>query len=475
MRRLVSLIVSLMSFAGVGAVAVAQTAAVVNTSVVDVATGRVQRDQTVLIEGGRIRAVVAARRASVPASATVVDGKGKFVIPGLWDMHVHATGPGLDRFFLPLLVANGVTGVRDMFGRLAWYDSARALSMRGEVVPRVYGAGHILDGFPAIWPGSLGVRNADEATRAVDSLAAAGAPFIKVYSRLSPESFRAAVAAGKAHKIPFAGHVPTLVSVEEAVSLGMLTIEHLQLFTTACSSKEVEIRDEISRTVNTKGWDSAGVVQRGLSASLADSYDRDRCRALAKRIAKSNTWMVPTTVVLRSIAFLDDTALQRDPRLKYMPKFFSASWDPRTDFRFRAYTPQTWLTAKRHYEHQREIIRMLHDEGAKFLAGTDLSNPWIFPGFSLHDELEHFVSNGFTPLQALQTATLNPAKFLAATDSMGTVAAGKVADLVVLDGNPLSDIRNVGRIHAVVVRGAVVDSAKRVALLAKGEAFARGQ
>ncbi|MCC6319052.1 MAG: amidohydrolase family protein [Gemmatimonadaceae bacterium] len=458
----------------VASAAYAQTVAISNASVVDVESGRVTPARTLVIEGNRIRLIGAAGRVTIPDGATRVDGTGRYVIPGLWDMHVHATGFLIDRLFLPTLVANGVTGVRDMFGRLAWYDSARAAAGRGSLVmPRLVGSGHILDGAPAIWPGSIGARTADEAGRAVDSLAAAGAAFIKVYSRLTPEEFRAIATEARAKHLEFAGHVPSLVAVDEAVQLGMRSIEHLQMFTTACSSQEESLRRAVAEAVaSPRGWDSAAVIQRGQLSVQVETFDRARCRALAQHVARSDTWMVPTIVVLRSTSYLDDSTLRSDPRLRFIPRFFSAGWDPRTDFRFRAVTPEGWAMRKRVYDRQLEIVRLLHDAGAKFLAGTDLSNPYIYPGLSLHDELAHFVANGFTPLEALQSATRNPARFLHATDSLGAVKQGYVADLVVLDANPLVDIRNVARVHAVVLNGRLIDAAQRESLLRAAEALA---
>jgi imidazolonepropionase-like amidohydrolase len=451
--------------------------AITNVTVVDVQSGATRAAQTIVIDGNRIRTVSDAASARVPVGARTIDGRGKFVIPGLWDMHVHATGPGLDRLFLPLLAANGVTGVRDMFSRLAFYDSARAQAGRGELVsPRIVGAGHILDGVPAIWPGSVTATTPDDARRVVDSLATGGAAFIKVYSRLTPEAFRAIAAHAKRRGIPFAGHVPTLVSVDEALTLGMRSIEHLQMFTTACSSDEEALRNELLPAVSSpKGWDSAAVIQRGQVVRMFDGFDPARCRALARRVARAGTWMVPTVTVLRSTSHLNDTTLLSDERLRYIPKFFSTSWNPANDFRFRAVTADGWSQRRRAYDRQLEIIRLLHEEKALFLAGTDLANPFIYPGFSLHDELANFVTLGFSPLEALQTATLNPARFLAATDSLGSVAAGKVADLVVLDANPLADIANVRRIHAVVLNGRLIDGAAREKLFADAVRLAGGQ
>jgi len=449
--------------------------AITHATVVDVASGRLASGQTIVVEGSRIRAVTADARAKLPEGARVVDASGKFVIPGLWDMHVHAVGPMIDRLFLTPLAAMGVTGVRDMWGRFAWYDSARVQTTRGDLVaPRFVGPGHILDGAPAIWPGSTGVKDADEARRMVDSLAAGGAAFIKVYSRLTPDEFRAAAGQARARGLPFAGHVPSLVSVGEASDLGMKSIEHLQMIVNACSRDEDAMRAEyVAAHASPKGWDSAGVIARVQARRIVDTYDENRCRTLAARLKKNGTWMVPTMTVLRSIAYLDDTTLAADPRMAYMPRFFSAGWNPKNDFRFRMMTPQDWAVRKEVFAEQRKIVALLHKAGVQFLAGTDLSNPYIFPGFSLHEELRNLVTAGFTPREALEAATLNPARYLNATDSLGTVQAGKLADLVVLDANPLTDIANTEKIHAVILNGRLIDSAQRARLLEEARAQAR--
>jgi hypothetical protein len=287
-----------------------------------------------------------------------------------------------------------------------------------------------------------------------------------VYSRLTPDEFRAAADEAAKHGLRFAGHVPSLVSVDEALSLGMASIEHLQMFTTACSSQEESLRTALRAAVgSSKGWDSAGVIQRAQLPVIIQSFDRARCAALAKRVAASTTWMVPTVGVLYSTAYLDDSTLRRDARLQYIPGFFKDRWNPANDFRFRAVTPEGWAARKRIFAEQLQILRLLHEAGAKFLAGTDLSNPYLYPGFSLYDELAYFAKNGFSNLEALQTATINPAKFLHATDSLGTVAVGKLADLVVLDANPLVDIGNVARVHAVIANGLLIDAARRETIL----------
>ena len=448
--------------------------AITHAAVVDVESGRTLPDQTVVVRGSRIESVGPAASVTVAAGARVVDGRGKYVIPGLWDMHVHAAFPGLDRLYFPLLAANGVTGVREMFSRIQWADSTRARVRRGDFAgPRMVASGHILDGAPPVWPGSVVARNADEARRAVDSLAAAGADFIKVYSRLSPDAFFAAAEQAKRRGLPFAGHVPTLVTPQAASDAGMASIEHLTGIVGACSPLDPASRGAVAAAAaSPRGWDSAGAVSRAQLGRVLASYDPAVCRALARRLARNGTWMVPTLVTLHATGFLDDSTLARDPRLRYVPRMFSAQWNPRTDFRFRALTAADWANRHALFQRQLEVARLLHENGVRFLPGTDLSNPYTFAGFSLHEELELLARIGLTPLQALQAATIEPARFLKMTDSLGTVAPGKLADLVVLDADPLADVRNLARIHAVLLDGRLIDAAERERILRAAEATA---
>src|SRR5262249_35365003 len=159
------------------------------------------------------------------------------------------------------------------------------------------------------------------------------------------------------------------------------------------------------------------------------------------------------------------TSFTNDPRLKYISPFMKKGWDPKNDFRFKMLTPADWAIRKKVYARQLEIARIFHRRGVRFLAGTDLANPYLYPGFSLHDDLALLVSVGFSNLEALQAATLEPARFLGGLDSLGTVAAGKLADLVLLTGDPLRDIENVRKVDVVIADGRVYDAAARAALL----------
>jgi hypothetical protein len=268
--------------------------------------------------------------------------------------------------------------------------------------------------------------------------------------------------------------VPALLSAAEASDSGQRSIEHLTQIPLACSTVERQSLGDLAAAVHSSaGWDSAGKLQRaGLRALLA-AYSPERCRELAARFVRNGTWMVPTIQVLHSVAYLDDPALARDPRLAWILPGHRASWDPKQDFRFRMLTREDWATRKALYARQLEIITLLHREGVKFLAGTDLSNPYIYPGFSLHDELAALVKAGFTPAEALRAATIDPARYLGAADSLGSIAAGKRADLVLLEADPLEDIHNTTRITAVMADGRLYDSAAIRKLLDEGRARAR--
>ena len=442
--------------------------AIQHASIVDVRTGTSIPDQTVVVEFGRIVRVGAANSVRPPAAATIVDGRGKYLIPGLWDMHVHAAWPGLDALFAPLLVANGVTGVREMYGDKNVIAGWKKHYDAGEPWPRMIGAGHILDGPKPFWPGSTVATNADEARRAVDALKEGGADFIKVYTKLPRDAYFAALEEAKRVGIDVVGHVPDAVSVSEASDHGQRSIEHLTGVTLECSKDADALRAERVTAMNDTSA-SLLAVYSSQSPRILASQDEARCAALVKLLARNRTWQVPTLVQLRGFAYLDDSTLTNDSRVRYVPEEVVKSWDWRSDFRFRSRTPDDWANAKRQYRRQLEVLGEMHRGGVPILAGTDLLNPYTFPGFSLHDELVLLVEAGLSAADALRAATLNPAVFLGTEKTAGSVEKGKNADLVLLDANPLDDIHNTQKVQAVVLNGRLYDRAQLDAMIAERE------
>jgi imidazolonepropionase-like amidohydrolase len=442
-----------------------------NVTVIDVESGQRRPGLSVVVTGNRITRVANLAPNDLPANARRVDGSGKFLIPGLWDIHVHTAYPGLISMMSPLYVANGVTGVREMFGMMpavrAWRDSVAKGTLAG---PRVFAAGHILDGPTPIWPGSAAAKTPDDGRRIVDSLKAAGADFIKVYSLLPRDVYLAIAEQAKARNISFAGHVPEAVDFRDASNAGQSTMEHLTGLALACSSREPEFRAARANALgDMTAWRRVAAQQ---GAAIRESYDASRCAEVFALLRKNMSWQVPTLTVNRNMAYLDDPSLGTDPRLKYIPGFLSSGWNPKTDFRLKDRTPEQWQAAKKTYELQVRMTGEMYRAGVPMMAGTDVLNPYCLPGFSLHDELAYLVQAGVTPLDAIRMATLNPARFLGATDSLGTVAPSKVADLVLLDADPLLDIRNTARINAVVANGRLYDRAALDALLLAAEKFA---
>ena len=449
----------------------AQSLVFSHATVIDATGAPARSDMTVVMTGSRISAMGETGTVQIPHDAQVIDATGTFVIPGLWDMHVH----WYLKDSLPLFIANGVTGVRLMWGMPRHHAWRKEIEQGTLLGPRLVIASPIVDGPHPIWPGSIVVGNAVEAREAVRTLKQDGADFIKVYSRLPREAFFAIADETTKQGLPFAGHVPHSVSAAEASEAGQRSIEHLTGILTACSTHEAELRQ-----AGEDAWSHLPEGQRVPSPArartpirrLLETFSPEKAAALFARFTHNHTWQCPTLTVLRSSAWLDDPHFRHDPRLKYMPAAVKARWDPSNDFRFTAKTAEDFALARLVYQKQVELVGMMQRAGVALLAGTDVLNPYCFPGFSLHDELGLLVQAGLTPLEALQAATLNPARFLGKEQEIGTVAEGKVADLVVLDANPLQDIRNTQRIHAVVVNGRLLDRAALDALLTQAEAIA---
>ncbi len=429
-----------------------------HVTIIDVTGAPVKSDMTVVIDGNRISELGPSTKLRVPEDAQVVDATGKFLIPGLWDMHVHWFG--YDKAFLQLFPINGVTGVRIMWGapiHFAWRKEIEEGTLLG---PRMAIAGNILDGPKPIWPGSAAISNEREAREAVRSTKEQGYDFVKVYSLLQRKAYFAIAEEAKKQGIPFAGHVPNFITVAEASAAGQKSIEHLTGILAACSSREEELRKQRENAFSNlppgRSFPNPSIL-RGMTRQSLETFSLEKANAVFARLKQNNTWQCPTLTVLRSSAFLNDPDFRRDPRLKYMPKQLRASWNPANDFRFSTRTPQDFALSRQVYKKQFELVGLMRRAGVEFLAGTDVLNPFCFPGFSLHDELAILVEAGLTPLEALQTATLNPARFLGKENDFGSIAQGKIADLVLLETNPLADIRNTTKIASVVANGRLLD------------------
>jgi imidazolonepropionase-like amidohydrolase len=444
--------------------------AIRDVTVVDVTDGSLRTGQTVLVEAKHIVAVGPRAEIEIPGRAEVVEGAGKYLIPGLWDMHTHAAQEATIATFYPLFIANGITGLRDVWGQRTVADAASAKVEAGSFAgPRAVVADALIDGPRRFWPGSVLALTAEDGRRVADSLHAAGEPFLKVYSSLSPEAYFAIAERARALGIPFVGHVPELVTAADASDAGQRSLEHRFGTLSGCSTEGDELSAEFVEGATTVLEGDPDRTLRNLMSernrrALA-TPDEARCRALAVRFVANGTWLVPTLIAMRGGAYMRELAAAEDARLPYLPPEVVTYWTPATNPFGAQATPEEWALHQALYQRDLEIVRLMSDAGVLLLAGSDTPGPWAFPGFGLHDELALLVQAGLTPLHALQTATLNPARYFERTDELGTVAAGKLADLVLLDANPLEDITNTRLIHAVVADGRLYRRARLDSLL----------
>ena len=426
-------------------VAAPRPLAITRVTVVDVEAGRLLREQTVIIRGNRIVTVTASRETRVPVGARVVDGRSRYLIPGLWDMHVHNPEPGAAAM-LPVYVAHGVTGVRDMGADLLALRRHRdRIAAGGMVGPRIVMAGPILDGPfgrpmpPAHRSWRIEVTQPARARRLVDSLVAAGADFIKVHERLAAPVHAAIMDRARRRGVAVAGHVPAAVGAAAAARAGQRTIEHLVNVPFACADAE---RDVLRPT-------------NGLEA-LFGGCATDDPDALARLFVEHRTWHTPTLVVQQRVA-LGPNAARGDPGLRHVPVSIREMMRGVGPLDLPAPRGRARERFARFFEKRVAQVGQLHTAGVGLLVGTDA--PGVAPGWAVHEEMRLLVRAGLPAIEALRAATINPARMLGAADSLGAVATGNIADLVLLDGNPVEDIRNTLRVRAVVTGGRFYDRA----------------
>jgi hypothetical protein len=423
--------------------------AIKNVAVIDVKTGKVNRGQTVIIKGNKILSINS--KAVVPKTAIAVEANGKYLIPGFWDMHAHSFTDRKFEWLFPLLIANGVTGVRDMATSIS-FDSIHMIKKEiaeGKLLGPRFGAvtQKVFNGIDIPNTPTMAVTSSAQAREMVKYYKQQGMDFIKVYNQLSPEVFLAVRDEAKLQKIAVCGHVPYAMTAAGVSDLGQVSIEHNLDILVSCSSEETRLRQELDALP--KNLAPGAGPRQDVDVKAMQTFDEQKAIALFKRFIHNGTWLCPTLVVpLRSIKTPDEMAM--DDRLKYIPPRFRDQWY--NAMKQRNINPVN-ENGKMLLKKRIEIVGLMHRTGVNLLAGSDFMNPYVLPGFSLHDELELLVQGGLSPLEALQTATINPAKFFKKEKEFGTVGKDKYADLVLLDENPLENISNVRKIYAVIVNG----------------------
>jgi imidazolonepropionase-like amidohydrolase len=451
--------------------------AITHVTVIDATGAPPKPDRTVIVEKSRISAVGSFASTSIPGGVKVIDGAGKFMIPGLADMHIHLTGagePGGSReFIIPLLVANGITTVRDMGGTVDLLKQLRAEINDGKRDgPQIFFTGPYLDGNPPSFEPSIVVQNAAEATHAVQQLKREGVDFIKVQSRLLPDPYYAIAREAKKQEIRFLGHVPDSITAAAASDAGQASIEHLTGVLLDCSTREQELRQRQLQPTPLR-QEQALARERSWNRDLLDSYSPQLAENLARKFQANQTWQVPTFPILVRLGYITPaTDLGTDSRLKYIPRKLREIWEEGRKQQLHHRNTQDFEQRTEAVRRLLEIVDKMNAAGVPIMAGTDAAAPSVFPGSSLHDDLAYLVQAGLTPMQALQAATSKPVEFLHRASDEGTIEKGKRADLVLLDANPLDDIHNTQTINAVVLNGKLFERADLDALLEQVQQFA---
>jgi hypothetical protein len=439
-----------------GSAAQTNLLAFTHVTVIDATGQPALRDRTVIVAGDRIQKIGPSNELKPPKSDKVIDASGKYMIPGLWDMHAHFRGgPALmPETWLSLFLANGVTGVRELGGDIV----ETVFQWRAEIAngtrlgPRILTSGPKVDGPKPMWPGSLAVTDPDSARAAIDKLKAMGADCVKIYSPdFPPDVFAALIDEARKQQLTVGGHLSFMTMTErEAISSGVKFLEHGALYVLGgCSKSEKQINDECrARRESKSPMKNAERMYR-----YAQTFDDDWTRELSTELVQHGVGITPTRIVLRQLVSAGRVDYSQHPQRRYVSSGLWQTWAPKDSRPIFSDEDVTKLDLV--HEKTSTMIKLMQSGGVNLLAGSDSSstNPFTFPGWSLHQELELFVASGLSPMEALQTATRTPARFLNELESNGTVETGKLANLVLLNLNPLEDIRNTQKVDSVVLKG----------------------
>lgn len=403
-----------------------------NINVVDVENGVVIKNQDVIINGNKIQKILPYNEVNIESNQ-IVDGTNRYLIPGLWDMHTHIRSYS-DIDNLPMFIMYGVTGIRDL--GITNHELIKHWKEQIEnndiVGPRIISSGIIIEGAGAYFPSSIVINELDDVKPTLDSLFAQDAQVVKLFDNIPVEVFKAIIRYSKEKGIVTSGHIPNDMDQISAAEAGLGSIEHLF------------------------------GIENTLSNYNDFSFTDEEIEKLAKVLIENETYQSPTMVDLGYYVKLGEASkneklekalFETNPHLELTPVYFKAWWAANRNKDMENFTEEDYANFKKRLAINGKIINKLHDLGVKILAGTDVPNPYIITGISLHEELEQFVNAGMSPADALKTATLYPAQYFKHSEIFGLVDVNYMADLVVLDANPLEDISNTQRIHAVIYNG----------------------
>jgi len=435
-------------------------------SIIDVKTGKTLNNRDLLVEGNTIISIDTTGIIKVPKTTFVINGEGKYIIPGLWDMHTHSNhhSPWLHH---PLYIANGVTGVRDMSGTLDkkdsyWAGSNERLEWNKEllnnkrITPRyVLQSSYQIDGkssVPSDSPSFFRLENTSDVPKLLNFYRKENVDFIKVYQQIKPNSYRKLALEARKYGIHLAGHKPMFLSLEEAINLGQKSFEHGRIFMFESFPKADSLR-------NPENWKKFYSKSK---KSIISNYDESVAIRLMELMKEKNAYWTPTLQTLKFEANAHKQQFLDNSNLKYVTQIRKKLWwgiDANNN-KERNLSIEGKDVSKDFYEASKKQVKKASDIGVPIMTGTDVTDSYTFAGFSVHDELNDLTKSGLSNLEALQTATIVPAQYANLQTIYGSIEVGKMADLVILDGNPLENINNTKKINSVLLNGVLYDSKK---------------
>jgi imidazolonepropionase-like amidohydrolase len=434
-----------------------------NIDIIDAQNG-LQKNRTVVIKGDRIVKIAPSAELTLSSSNNIIDGTGKYMIPGLWDAHVHfAYIEDIAPRMFDLFLTYGITSVRDTGGKLEfvkqWKD--RSLSQPTDA-PRVMIAGPLLDGMPNVYDGSspgrpplsVGAGSVVEAKKIALDLIEEGVDLLKAYEMLTPDQFVAVVELAKQNGLKITGHVPLSMDVISASNAGLSSMEHLRNLEMSCAENSDELLTIRNKMLAAGANDQGGVLRSRIHAAqryeALNNQDNEKTEAVLNVLLKNQTWQIPTMALYNIRTRQHVARPDWQATFAFLPDTLASKWTKQINEMMKVGTTEQ---STQYADWGKKMVKKIHDKGIGIMAGTDCPIGFLTPGISLHEEMTILVEAGLSPLEALSTATLKPAEYFAMDNELGLIQENYIADLIVLDKNPLEDIENTKTIDAVIKSG----------------------
>jgi imidazolonepropionase-like amidohydrolase len=430
-----------------------------NITTIDAKNGLL-KNQTLIIKGGKIYKIATTNELKLSQKNKIIDGSGKYLIPGLWDAHIHfAFIEELAPNMLDLFLAYGVTGVRDTGGQIDFVKQWKEKSLANpKSTPRVMIAGPLLDGMPNVYNGSdashpplsTGLSSVNAVEKQVNMLDSMGVDFLKAYEMLTPKQFKKITQLAREKGLKVTGHVPLSMDVISASNAGLNSMEHMRNLELSCASNAEELLEDRKQLLGSGKNDTGAVLRSQIHKTqripAIENYDDNKANEVLRVLAKNETWQIPT------LALYVSTRLKEN--FNYLPDAIKKEWEKGLKNR------KSTLGRAQYAEWMLKMVGKIHQNKIEIMAGTDTPIGYLTPGLSLHEELNLLVKSGLSPLEAIKTATLNPAKYFNLDTELGWIGENTWADLVILDANPLENINNTKSINAVLKQGNYFDRNK---------------